>query len=407
MKIYMGRQPILDRERKIVGYELLFRDSEENRFPMHVPQDVSTAKLLINSFLNMDFDEVVNGKTALINFPIEMLRNKVSTLLPNKRIVIEILESVEPNEETKDLLRELHRKGYRIALDDFIYSPEWDDILRYVSIIKIDIQATPLDTIPHVLEKLKSQKVKILAEKVETYEEYQECRKAGFQYFQGYFFSKPEMISGNEAEISNSLIMQIYREATRNVINFDRISKLFEQESTLTYQTLKLVNTRRQSNKKPEIKSVKQALVYLGEQHVRRYVCLLAIGKLGKNKPAELVKMALTRSRFFEQIATLTPYKREREEVFLMGLLSTLDALLDKEMSTVMDSLPVNDAVKDALVSKSGRYYPFLAIICAIERAEWDKFEHYCSKINIDSQTAMTFYKNVLRSERQDMLIAA
>lgn len=400
MKTYVARQPIFKRDMTVIGYELLFRDSEKNSFPVGVPGDVSTANVLINSFLNMDFEDVVDGKVALVNFPIESLREELPSLMPSKKIIVEILETVKPNEETFQIIRKLHRQGYILALDDFVFDEKWLPILKYIKLIKFDLRATPLETILHHLPKLKKMKVKLLAEKVETREEYQQCRDFGFDYFQGYFFSKPEIISGNEASVSDYLIMQIYHEALKDDINFNKISKLFEQESTLTYQILKLVNNALEAE--TDINSVKQALVFLGEKRVRQFVCLLATGKLGKNKPAELVKLAFIRSVFCDQLAVHTRYRKQKEDLFFVGLLSTMDALLDKSMHDIMEELPVNENVKKCLVERKGDYYIFLKLIESIEQADWEMVKRIERATKINPDLIINTYKKALLFEKQN-----
>jgi EAL and modified HD-GYP domain-containing signal transduction protein len=403
MKIYLARQPVFNRKKHVVGYELLFRDSEKNCFPVGVPGDVGTAKLLINSFLNMDIERIVGNKTALINFPVESLRSDLPALLPNEKIVIELLETIEPNDENLEIIKTLYLKGYRIALDDFVYSDKWQPFFKYINIIKFDIRETPPHEIAYLLPELKKKGIHLLAEKVETHDEYKQCRAIGFDFFQGYFFSKPEMLSANEAAVTNYTIMQVYYEAIKPEINFNKIATLFSRESTLAYQLLKLVNNVATSRFNNEIANIKQALVYLGEYLVRRFACMLVTGSLGKNKPLELVKLAFVRSLFCDRIARHTEHKHQKEDLFLVGLFSTMDALLDTPMETAMTQIPVSADVKNCLIHRQGPYTKYLYLAEALEQGDWELIKMIEQELNIDPSVVINCYKNAISWEERHL----
>ncbi|MFT4927474.1 MAG: EAL and modified HD-GYP domain-containing signal transduction protein [Phenylobacterium sp.] len=175
MRVYTARQAVFNHKRKIIAYELFFRDSEENKFPAHVPPEIATAKLLINSYLSVELDSITEGKPALVNFPASMLKDHLLEMVPYKNIIVEVLETVEPNDENYEVLRALFHRGFILALDDFIYTPEWDRFLPFIKLIKFDIIATPLDTLGDLVKRFKETKIKLLAEKVETYQEFHQA----------------------------------------------------------------------------------------------------------------------------------------------------------------------------------------------------------------------------------------
>lgn len=185
MKIYAARQPILNKKKQVVAYELLFRDSKKNCFPTDVAPDIATAKLLINSYLSIGLEEMTEGKPALVNFPMAILSEHLVNMVPYKNIIVEVLESTEPSDENFEVLVKLFHQGFTLALDDFIYSAAWDKFLPFVKLIKIDIIETPLLSIAHLIPHFRQYKVKLLAEKVETYDEFLEAKALGFDYYQG------------------------------------------------------------------------------------------------------------------------------------------------------------------------------------------------------------------------------
>ncbi|MDB1122695.1 EAL domain-containing protein [Vibrio sp. kj40-1] len=189
---YVARQPILDRNKKLYGYELLFRNSEKNAFPS-VTDEEATHKLVIEQFFEHD-QSVLGGKLGFINFPYNSLIQKLPTVLPNEHVIIEILEDCEPTMDLLSAVIALKKEGYRFALDDFVPSPEWKPFLPYIDIIKFDIQILPLDKLERLMRKMAETNIKFLAEKIETYDEFKQALDMGFEYFQGYFFSKPELI---------------------------------------------------------------------------------------------------------------------------------------------------------------------------------------------------------------------
>lgn len=397
IKVFTARQPIFNKARKVVAYELLYRDSEKNFFPQGIPGDVATSKLLVNTLLNMDIDEVTEEKPALINFPESILKSSFSDLVPSKKIIIEILETVEPNDETYEFIRKLFHKGYRIALDDFVFKPEWERFFKFVRLIKIDIMQTPLDEIRELIPKIKAQKnIKLLAEKVETYEEYEACKEAGFDFFQGYFFCKPEMIHSTGANLSSHLLVQIYNEASKEDANLKKICSLFSQEPELSCKLLMYLN--RVSGR--QIESLSQGVSYLGIENIRKFSSLLITAEIAPKKPKELVKLSIVRSRFCELIAAHSLHGKDKEKAFMAGLFSNLDALLDRHMCEIVSELPIHEDVKSALLNQeSNDIGLILSLSISYQRAEWDKVKMEARAVGIPEQKLALCYKKAMQWE--------
>jgi EAL and modified HD-GYP domain-containing signal transduction protein len=396
VKIFTARQPIFNRKKKVIAYELLFRDSEKNCFPVSVPGDVATSKLLVNTLLNMDIDDVTDSKPALINFSENILKSKFYDLVPSKKVIIEILEDVEPSDDTYEWVKILFHKGYTIALDDFVYSPEWERFYQFVKLIKIDIIETPIDKIKDLIKDLKKRKIKILAEKVETYEEYELCKKAGFDYFQGYFFCKPEMIHATGADVSQHLLMQIYTESIKEDADLKIIKKLFSQEPKLSYKLLRYLN--KMTGK--DITSIGQGIAYLGIDNIRKLTSLLITAEISPGKPHELVKTSVVRSRFCELIAHNTKYSSVKDEAFMTGLFSTMDALLDREMGDILHGLPLSQDIKSALLEpECNNLGLILSLSISYQKGEWDMVKLQCRALGINSDKVTECYKKAMKWE--------
>lgn len=396
VKTFAARQPIFNRAKNVIAYELLFRDSEKNFFPAHVPGDVATSKLLVNTLLNMDLDDVTDEKPALINFPENILKSNFSDLAPSKKVIIEVLETVSPSDETYEWIRKLFHKGYTIALDDFVFKPEWERFFKFVKLIKIDIMETPLDTIADILPKIKKHNIKLLAEKVETYQEFKECKEAGFNYFQGYFFCKPEMIHSTGPSLSSHLLVQIYNEASKEEPDLKIIRNLFSQEPELSCKLLTYLN--KLSSKK--VSSLYQGVSYLGIDNIRKLTSLLITAEISPKKPRELVNTSIVRSRFCELIASSSKFHEYKERAFITGLFSTLDALLDREMYEIVSRLPLNEDVKSALINpESNDLGLILSLAISYQKGDWDMVQLQARALGVKNTLLSSCYKKAMQWE--------
>lgn len=383
MRFYMARQPILNRKKHVVAYELLFRNSRENSFPQGVIDKVATAKLLINSYLNMDLEELTEGKPALVNFPAHFLSKHLLYMQPYKNIVVEVLETVSPSDENFSIIKELFNLGYNLALDDFVYSPQWERFLPFFKLIKIDIISTPLDSVSHLIPMFKRYNLKLLAEKVETLDEFKLAESLGFDYFQGYFFCKPEIMEGNEIGATQYSIMSIYHEIIKPEFSFHKLERFFLQDLDLTYKLLKFVNSSQFKHAK-EFTSLKQTMVFLGENKLRKFVGLIILAELNPNKPAVLIHNTMIRARLCEELASLMGYPSLIESAFLTGLLSTLDVILDKPMARVLEQLPLDQQIKCALLKNEGYLAHCLQLALAYMEGDWGSVDYFTDTYKID-----------------------
>ncbi len=390
MDMYIARQPILNINKKLFAYELLYRGTSDHNLS-NVSGNRATSSLLTTTFLTEGIDLISGTKPCFINFTKDLLLDNIPLSFPKSKLVIEILEDVSPTNEIIATCRNLVKHGYRLALDDFIYDRRFDPLIELVDIIKIDVRLTPLDSILKTLHKLSRFDVKLLAEKVESNEEYEKANKLGFHYVQGFFFSKPEKILVKELAASKLNLIQLMAEITKKETSLEKLKEIITRDIAISYKLLRFLNSA-YFYLIQEVKTVQHAVAYLGEKELRRFILLAIISELAMDKPGELVRLSLVRAKFCELLAEKSKYKRATDEIFLMGLFSFIDAMLDTKMTLIMDKLPLSTEVKDALTFEKGPYANFMKAIVAYERKQAILFDQYMVELEIDDASITDIY---------------
>lgn len=399
--VYTARQAVFNHKLHVVAYELLFRDGEENRFPQVDPHE-ATAKLIMRTHLNEGLSSVTMGKKALINFSEQCLLSGIAEMLPKESVIIEILETVRPTDEVFEKCLALYRAGYSLALDDFVYSEAWRRFIPLVRLIKFDITKTPLARIAPLVAKLKDRKnLKLLAERVETQEEFDLAKSMGFHFFQGYFFCKPEMRKGRDVNVADATLVSLYQELSRPQLNIPKISQFFEQDVGLTYKLLRYINSGILPLK-TSITSIRQALIYLGESQIRKLIALLTTAALAKHKTKEVVRLSIVRARSAElTMKKVSPALSE--EAFLMGLLSLIGTMLDRPLAEVLESLPISENIKEALMDEKSQQ-PMRIVYNAVtlyEKGSWHLTTLECQKIRLSYDALAKNYQDALLWAKQ------
>ncbi|MGD8845240.1 MAG: HDOD domain-containing protein [Desulfobacteraceae bacterium] len=392
MAAYVARQPIFDHRKKISGYELLFRDRMAKYNPS-VDGDVATSTVLSNSYFSIGMESLVGDKRSFINFTQSLLLQKLPLLLPTQSTVIEILEDVNPTEELVTACQEMAKQGYHFALDDFIYTPKLQPLIELANIIKFDFRLSSMDEIHCYLKKIRRRDdLIILAEKVETYDEYQRAIEMGFNLFQGFFFCKPQLISGKEIPGSQIALLQIMAEVNQPDFKIEKIEALISPDVSLSYKLLRYINSAFFSTAQ-RISSIQQALVYLGESEIRRFVSLVAMSNLAEGKPGELIRASCIRGKFCELIGGYVKERATGSELFTLGMFSLIDAILDHPMGKVMNALPLSEDIKTALVERKGRLSGYLFLAETYEKGQWPQMAKICRVMDIDEQKLPELYQ--------------
>ncbi len=382
MDIYVARQPIFTKRRKIYGYELLFRDGISNVFP-EINGDAATSKVLSHSFFSMGLDRITGGKTAFINFTDQLLESKIAHMFPTDKLIVEILEDVEAVEPVLAACRELRSMGYLLALDDFLYRPDLEPLIALADIIKVDLTLTPVDELPDLVARLMPFNVKLLAEKVETHEAFYHALDLGFVYFQGYFFSKPEILKGRSPSPSRLTLLQIMAEANREDCRFSEIEQAIQRDVAVSYKLMRYINSA-YFRRAQEISSMRQAIVLLGEREIRRFVSLMALADLAEDKPDELIRASIIRAKLCELMGKDGSVQEDAGSLFTVGLFSLIDAILDEDIEKLMETLPLSASIKSALVKGEGRLAGYLNIARCYESGDWEGFQQAAGETGID-----------------------
>jgi len=395
MNFYAARQPILDKSKKLFAYELLFRDGIDNVFP-DIDGDEATSKMIEASQFNMGISEFTGNKPAFINFTLQTLIQGFPEMLTPDEVVVEILETIKPGKKLLALCKDLHKKGYTLALDDYEHQSVWAHFYPFIKIIKIDIQQTGIDEIKEVLIAIKDHPhIKMLAEKVETYEEYDQMMQLGFDYFQGYFFARPEMMKTKSLSPSQVAMAELLYETSKPDLDLNGITHVFERDVSLSYKLLRYANSAI-FKRRSEVSTIKQALVLLGAGELKRFIGLMFAVTANPEKPSELINLAMTRAKFCELIAHDNRSQLDESIAFLIGLLSMIDAILDEKMVSVLDKLPLSQDIKNPLLTKKGTMATLIKLVEFIEQADWDKTTTVIKELKLDKDKVVTHYSQAV-----------
>jgi EAL and modified HD-GYP domain-containing signal transduction protein len=392
---YIARQAILDRDKVLYSYELLFRDGEKNCFP-DISPDEATSKILTNSHLDLGLEDITAGKPAFINFHQDTLLNRFPTSLDPKKVVIEVVETVKPTEELVQACKNIKEMGYTIALDDHDFDPQWDVLLPYTDIIKVDIIECDEQTLIDNIGKYKDSKIKLVAEKIETIEDFEKYREMGFDYFQGYFFARPEVIKQKKLPTSKLSLIELISASAAVEFDLQKVSNIIERDVSLSYKLLRFINNPL-VNKSNEISNLRHALNYMGQVEVKKFIALLALANLGDDKPIELIHLSLVRAKFCELVGEAKALSNNPPTGFLVGLFSLLDALLDQPMEGIVEKLPIGEGIKAALCGSENELKSYLALIRAFEVGYWVGVANISKQLSLDLEMTQAFYNESLK----------
>ena len=374
--MFVARQPIFDRLRRVYGYELLYRSGPvDNRFDS-TEAACATTQVISSTLLTIGLENIVCGKKVFVNFDESLLSDGMYLSLPSESTVIEILESVEPTADLIELCRSIQKQGYAIALDDFVSSPQFDRLTHLAQVIKVDVRVTPRAEQERLLRIYRPRGIALLAEKVETHEEFEWARAAGYDYFQGYFFARPSVIQSQQLPASKLHCLRLLSEIQRPELDFRRLTDLISADVALTYKLLRYANSAL-FGRHEQIQSISHALAIVGGDNVRRWVTLATLPMLATDKPGELVTLSVVRARFCESLIQLTGI-RLRNEAFLMGLFSLLDALLDQPLDEALQAVGLGPDITRALLGTASDQSPLSTVhrlSCRYELGDWDEVE--------------------------------
>jgi c-di-GMP-related signal transduction protein len=393
---FVARQPILTADEKVFGYELLFRDGVEDFFRSSDADAASRSAL--NTSVLLGLNVLCDGRRAFVNCTREVLLKDYITLLPPGQTVVEVLETVPADDLVVAACRRLKEAGYMIALDDFAVNDPREALTDLADIIKVDLRATSAADAAAMVKRYGPWRCRMLAEKVETREEFVAAKKADFLYFQGYFFRRPEIVTAHEIPANRLNYLRMLTAVSQPELDVRQIENLVKGEASLCYRLLRYLNSAAFGFAN-EIHSVRHALSILGEREVRRWIRLVASLAAGQDKTSDLVLAALVRARFCELLSP--KIQHGDSDLFLTGMLSLMDTILEIPMRQVLDSIPIDQESKSVLLGVDSRLRPFYQLMLAQESGEWKVVSELASQLQLSEHDVANSYWQAMQWARE------
>lgn len=386
-RILVSRQPICRQNKSLLGYELLFRNGP-NDHAVFSNGAQATAQVMAAALMDVGLSRLVGSDLAFINFERSMLMDTVCESLPPTRAVLEILETVEPDPALIKRLERLRAKGYKFALDDFVCNEPYTPLLQFADFVKFDLLASDRPSIETALSVLSKHRLEFIAEKVETPEQFEYCQKLGLQYFQGYFFCKPENVTAKPLPMNRLAGIRLLAQLNQPDVLVQELEKLISQDVTLTYKLIRYINSALCSLERP-VESVRHAIVLVGLRKIRVWASLMVFSGFG-DKTSETIITGVQRGRMCELLAEGLHFPHP-ETSFLVGMFSVLDGVLNRPMDQVLAMLSLSSEIVDALLKRQGELGSILRCVCAYEQRSWDEVR---TSVRLDPDTIEKAYQD-------------
>jgi c-di-GMP-related signal transduction protein len=387
---YVARQPILDLRGRVHGYELLFRNGREQSFRGDIDQ--ATRTMLDNTVI-FGLEQLTGGLTAFVNCTREALTDNLVDILPPSMCVLEILENVEPTPDLVDACRNLKKAGFRLALDDFTWQPKFEPLIELANYIKVDFTISNAKEREELLKRVHGAPIAMLAEKIETQEEYKQACAEGFTLIQGYYFCRPQLIENRKVPANRLSHIEILRLLHEETLDLPEVARLVKRDASLTYRLLRLINSPMFSMRY-QVRSVEAALMAIGEDVFRRIATLAIASELNANQTVELLRMAFVRGRFCELAAELC--ELDPTEQYLLGLLSLLPAMLQVPMRQLAPDLPLREAIRVALMGEAVPERRILEWLVAHEHGNWTACDAIAAEYKLDQEALLRTYEDAV-----------
>jgi EAL and modified HD-GYP domain-containing signal transduction protein len=371
-QFFIARQPIYDRELKVMGYELLYRDSDVNEARFQDP-DRASSDAILNSFIHIGIDTLTGSSLVFINLPESFITNATLTPMFRDQCVLEVLEDVKATPDVMRGLERLSQQGFKLALDDFVLTDQTRPLMQWADYVKVDVLGRSSEELTAQLAELRHYPVKLIAEKVETQEMKLLCETLGFDFFQGYFYCRPQVVMRKGVEANKAVVFDLLSKLQQPDVGFDELEQLLAQDVTLSYKLLRYINSAAFSLRR-EVNSIRDAIVLLGIDNVKQWLSLILLTRMDESKPRELITTALIRARMCERIADIW-YPEVRHQMFIVGLFSVLDALMDQPMIELLDTIILSMPIKLALLEQEGVVGNVYRLVLAYERMDHQALE--------------------------------
>ena len=394
MFAFIARQPILDRDKQVFAYELFFRDGKNNCYPS-VERDERTSKLIAKNYQTLHLDDISCNKKSFINFQSETLMSGLPTSLDPENVVVELVAGRSDVSNLLDLCKHVKKMGYRVALEECNLKPSWNEFLPFVDMLKFNTNHENLEFLATNVNRITDANVQLIADKVDTQDSFSIYKDLGFDYFQGYFFAKPESVSDKNLPTSKLTLIELMSASSSVSFDIESINSVVEHDVGLSYMLLRFINNPT-INKRYKITSLRHALNYMGEVEIKKFIALLALANLSDNKPLELIHLSLVRAKFCDLLGSEKAIGTNPPIAFLVGLFSMLDALLDQKMELLVEKLPLVDEVKEALCGGQNNLSMYLNLVKAFESGNWLKVIRISKILEIDQKLLHSLFNEAI-----------
>lgn len=403
MDVFVARQPIFDRNRRIYAYELLYRNSMTNSFDPNMDSTEATTLLLNNSYITIGIDNLTENKRAFVNFDENLILDQAALLLNKEKIVVEVLETVVPNELLLAELKHLKNLGYTLALDDFTIDYPYLEVIELCDIIKVDFSLCNIVQARKILEMYSDGKKRFLAEKIENEAIYKLAMAMGYDYFQGYYFSKPVIIKGKSTKSLKIQYARARAELNSSNPDFSRLASIIESDVDMSYKLLRMVNSFALTSR---MTSIRHALAFLGIEELKKWLNFVVIQDIMDDRTFELIKISVLRSKFCELLAEHSFKSHRKYEASLAGLFSMIDVLLEKPLAEVLAELPISEQTKGAISGEDhNAFYHMLQIAINYEKGLWDDFTEHLQFIKVKEEILPELYFQAVKWADDFMLV--
>ena len=386
---FIARLPIFDRKKQVYAYELLYRSDPVNRAYV-IDDEYATLKVIANGLL-IGLQRLTTGKRAFIHFNHQLLIEQIPLLFPKDLLGVEIFDKTEPGERLIRVLERIKKAGYLMVMDDFVFNEPYRQLLRFADMIKVDFLFNSPGQIRLIAQEAASKKLILLAEKIESREEYNKAFDLGFHYFQGFFFQKPDLVSRQEMPGYKLNYLHILKKIHDPVIELEAVEEIIKRDVSLTYKLMRFINSA-SFGFRVTVRSVRHALNLLGKREVRKWLTIIVMSGIGQQKPPELVNTVVIRGRLCELIAAEFKLRQKPAEAFLTGIFSMLDAFMDRPLEEILEELPLEDNVKAALLGKADPSDNPLEVVKAIEKAQWEDLSRYSAQLKLQEEKLARLY---------------
>ena len=397
MESFIARQPIFDAKKNVSAYELLFRDGGPNSLSAQQLPDGTQASshVMINALTLFGLDNITGGKRAFINVTRDILLGQVLMAFGPDSIAVEILEDVPADPEVIDACKQLKSLGYTIAMDDVVHGESRNDLLDISDIVKIDFMLTTPEQRSEMVERFARKGKKLLAEKVETHEDFAAACEQGFTLFQGYFFARPEVLVRKEMRANKLNSLRLITRLQANEPDLNDTEEIIKNDVAMSYRLLRYVNSAFFAFR-TEISSIRHAMVLLGNREFKKWATLIAMSGLTDDKPEELLTTGLIRAKFLESLAAGIGLGPESDNLFLMGIFSILDGATDQPFNVIFEEIPLHASIRNALEHQTGPYAPIMNAMNAFENGNWNIFSEYINDHrSLSGQVTELYLKSV------------